>query len=293
MSDNKKYYYLKLKDNFFESDEIKILEQMKNGYKYSNLLLKLYLKSLKFNGALRLNEYIPYNIEMISAIVGMDIDTVKVAFEIYKQLKLIEILEDGTIYMLQIQNYIGKSSTEGDRKREYRKKIENQKSLPMGQMSDERPPEIEIEKDINIDIEIEIEKENKKAKKKKTSALDEIINTYTSNQLLKETLQDFLKMRKAQKKVMTDRALKTLLNKLDTLATTDEEKIERLEESICNCWLTVYPKKDFSNKNYKQESLDAKANKNYENLKKIMKEQQEHYEENVAKYMADCEEVPF
>ena len=135
--------------------------------------------------------------------------------------------------------------------------------------------------------------EKKKEKKKKSSGLDEIINNYTSNLDLKETLQDFLKMRKAQKKVMTDRALKTLLNKLDTLATTDEEKIDRLEESICNCWLTVYPKKDFNNKNYKQESLDTEANKNYENLKKIMKEQQEHYEENVAKYMADCEEVPF
>ena len=162
MSDNKKYYYLKLKDNFFESDEIKILEQMKNGYKYSNLLLKLYLKSLKFDGALRLNEYIPYNIEMISAIVGMDIDTVKVAFEIFKQLKLIEILEDGTIYMLQIQNYIGTSSTEGDRKREYRKRIESNKSLPVGQTSghlsgqksDIHPPEIEIEKEIELKIDI-------------------------------------------------------------------------------------------------------------------------------------------
>lgn len=89
--------------------------------------------------------------------------------------------------------------------------------------------------------------EKKKEKKKKTSSLDEIINNYTSNLDLKETLKDFLKMRKAQKKVMTDRALKTLLNKLDTLATTDEEKIERLEESICNCWLTVYPKKEYNN----------------------------------------------
>lgn len=170
MSDNKKYYYLKLKDNFFDSDEIKILEQMKNGYKYSNLLLKLYLKSLKFNGALRLNEYIPYNIEMISSIVGMDIDTVKVAFEIFKQLKLIEILEDGTIYMLQIQNYIGASSSEGDRKRAYRKRIESEKMLPTGQMSgqmsDVRPPEIEIEiekekeKEIKIDIKSILEKWN-------------------------------------------------------------------------------------------------------------------------------------
>ena len=95
--------------------------------------------------------------------------------------------------------------------------------------------------------------EKKKEKKKKTSGLDEIINTYTSNSELVETLQDFLKMRKAQKKVMTDRALKTLLNKLDTLATTDEEKIERLEESICNCWRTVYPKKNFNNKQKSKE----------------------------------------
>ena len=95
--------------------------------------------------------------------------------------------------------------------------------------------------------------EKKKEKKKKTSSLDEIINNYTSNLDLKETLKDFLKMRKAQKKVMTDRALKTLLNKLDTLATTDEEKIERLEESICNCWLTVYPKKEFNNKQKSKE----------------------------------------
>ena len=43
MSDNKKYYYLKLKEDFFDSPEIKVLESMPNGYKYSNLLLKLYL----------------------------------------------------------------------------------------------------------------------------------------------------------------------------------------------------------------------------------------------------------
>ena len=158
MSDNKKYYYLKLKDDFFERPEIKVLESMQNGYKYSNLLLKLYLKSLKFEGALRLNEYIPYSPEMISAIVGMDVDTVKVAFDIFKQLKLIEVLDSGTIYMLDIQNFIGKSSTEGDRKRAYRNKIDAEKNnllLPegqiSGQMSDERPPEIEIEKEIEKD----------------------------------------------------------------------------------------------------------------------------------------------
>ena len=102
MSDNKKYYYLKLKEDFFDSPEIKVLESMPNGYKYSNLLLKLYLKALRFDGALRLNKHTPYNVEMISAAVGMDIDTVRVAFDLFEKLKLVEILNDGTIYMPEI-----------------------------------------------------------------------------------------------------------------------------------------------------------------------------------------------
>ena len=164
MSDNKKYYYLKLKEDFFDSAEIKVLEAMPNGYKYSNLLIKLYLKSLKFEGALRLNEFIPYNLQMISAIVGMDIDTVKVAFDIFKQLKLIEILDDGTIYMLEIQNFIGKSTTEADRKRKYRAKIEAEKKKKLlesgdGQMSDKNPPETEQEIETEIEQEIEIQQQ--------------------------------------------------------------------------------------------------------------------------------------
>lgn len=46
MADNRKYYYLKLKENFFDSDSIVLLEDMKDGILYSNILLKLYLKSL-------------------------------------------------------------------------------------------------------------------------------------------------------------------------------------------------------------------------------------------------------
>ena len=47
MSDNRKYYYLKLKENYFDDDSIVLLESMQDGVLYSNILLKLYLKSLK------------------------------------------------------------------------------------------------------------------------------------------------------------------------------------------------------------------------------------------------------
>lgn len=47
MADNRKYYYLKLKESYFDDDAIVLLESMPDGILYSNILLKLYLKSLK------------------------------------------------------------------------------------------------------------------------------------------------------------------------------------------------------------------------------------------------------
>ena len=68
MADNRKYYYLKLKENFFDSDSILLLEDMKDGILYSNILLKLYLKSLKNGGKLQLDEHIPYTAQMIATL---------------------------------------------------------------------------------------------------------------------------------------------------------------------------------------------------------------------------------
>ena len=160
MSDNKKYYYLRLKDNFFDSDELKILESMKDGYLYSNILLKLYLRSLKNDGKLVVNDRIPYNAEMLASVTGHQIGTVKQALSIFKDLGLIDVLENGAIYMLDIQNFIGKGSSEADRKREYRQRIETDRTnvqTNLRQISEKSPPEIEIELEKEIKIEKEID----------------------------------------------------------------------------------------------------------------------------------------
>ena len=70
MADNKKYYYLKLKDNFFDSDEMIILESMPDGYIYSNILLKLYLRSLKYQGRLMFNDKIPFNSTIVVGVIA-------------------------------------------------------------------------------------------------------------------------------------------------------------------------------------------------------------------------------
>ena len=159
MADNRKYYYLKLKESFFDGDSIVLLESMPDGILFSNILMKLYLKSLKNGGKLQLDEHIPYTAQMIATLTRHQIGTVERAIKVFLQLGLVEQLDGGLLYMTDIELMIGQSSTEGERKRAARR--ENRALLPqrtnVGHLSDIRPPEIEKE----IDIEIEKEGERK------------------------------------------------------------------------------------------------------------------------------------
>ena len=125
MSDNKKYYYLKLKEDFFTSETITLLESMKDGVLYSNILLKLYLMSLKNNGKMIFRDNIPYTTEMIATITRHQVGTVERAIKVF--LELINQLADNILYMADIELFIGKSSTEGEGKRKAR--LENQEKI--------------------------------------------------------------------------------------------------------------------------------------------------------------------
>ena len=157
MADNRKYYYLKLKESYFDDDAIVLLESMPDGILYSNILFKLYLKSLKNGGKLQLDENIPYTAQMIATLIRQQVGTVERALGIFQQLGLVEQLHGGLLYMTDIELMIGQSSTEAERKRAAR--LAN-KALPPprtngGHLSDIRPPEIELEKEIEIEKERE------------------------------------------------------------------------------------------------------------------------------------------
>lgn len=126
MSTNKKYFYMRLKEDFFRSPELIAVESMPNGYLYSNILLKLYLLSLRGNGRIMAGT-IPYSPEMIARATGHDCETVNDAIAIFSDVGLIEKLDSGAIYMLDIQNFIGESSTEADRQRDYQRKIKEER----------------------------------------------------------------------------------------------------------------------------------------------------------------------
>ncbi len=164
MSNNKKYYYLKLKETFFNSDEIILIESMQDGMLFSNILLKLYLLSLKFNGYLRLNENMNYTAQMIATLTRHEIGTVERALRVFYEFGLIVSTADGSIYMADIEGMVGESSTEADRKRLSRANANKGQPADIcpqnvQALSENRPPEIEIEKETDIKTEIDLDRE--------------------------------------------------------------------------------------------------------------------------------------
>nr|DAF76755.1 MAG TPA: replisome organizer protein [Caudoviricetes sp.] len=91
--------------------------------------------------------------------------------------------------------------------------------------------------------------------KKRKSEIDALIDEYTNNIDLKNNLYEFVKMRKGIKAAITTVGLKRLLNKLNTLANTDNDKIKILDNSIMNSWKGIFPlKSDFNKHNDKNKT---------------------------------------
>ena len=161
---NEKFYWFKLKEDFFKRHDIKIIKAMPNGKDYVIFYLQLLCESLAHNGNLRFNDTIPYNEEMLSIITDTNIDVVRSAMKLLKELRLIEILDDQTIYMTTLKNMIG-STTQGAAKKQEQIARRKAKQLEGGTKVENIPPEIEIEQDIEIDIEIDTELEQEKKSK--------------------------------------------------------------------------------------------------------------------------------
>lgn len=98
----------------------------------------------------------------------------------------------------------------------------------------------------NIDINNINNINNNKKERKKTS-YDEILNSMIEDDDVKNTICDYIKMRKLIKKPMTDRALTMLINKLYKLSNNKQIQIKILEQSILKNWTDIYPYKEENN----------------------------------------------
>lgn len=158
---NKKYFWLKLKEDFFEEDTIAWIEEQQNGKEYSLFYLKLCLKSLKSNGVLIRNVgqmLIPYDAKMLSKLTNTEFDTVVVAMELFKQIGLVTVLENGEIFLPQLENMVGSESKWAKYKRKDNKleKLQSDSNdtpkLLQTEIEQEKEQEKESEKKKELDL---------------------------------------------------------------------------------------------------------------------------------------------
>lgn len=110
-------------------------------------------------------------------------------------------------------------------------------------LSDTKVRNVRALPDINTDINTD---NNNKKERKKTS-YDEILNSMVEDEEVKNSIYEFIKMRKLIKKPMTDRALTMLINKLEKLSSDKDIQIKILEQSILKNWTDIYPYKEENN----------------------------------------------
>lgn len=130
---------------------------MPNGKDYILFYLKLLLESVDHEGSLRFSDIIPYNEEMLSVVTNTNIDIVRSAMKLFVDLNMIQVLEDRTIYMNEVDRLIGSESWSADRVRRHREK---QRLLQCNTTVTSCNEEIDIEIDIDKEIDNNIVSQN-------------------------------------------------------------------------------------------------------------------------------------
>ena len=127
----KKKYWLKLDKDFLKSPQMKVIKNMPNGKDYIIFYLSLMLESVETVGHLRFTSLVPYNAEMLASVTDTNVDIVKTAIEVFCNLGMMQIFDDGTIFMTEVPKMTGKECESAERVRKYRlkQKEENTKML--------------------------------------------------------------------------------------------------------------------------------------------------------------------
>lgn len=159
MAVNKKYYWLKLKNDFFNQKIIKKLRKIAGGDTYTIIYLKMQLASIQNNGRLVFEGVESTFAEELALELDEDLENVNVTLAYLQANKLIEIVEDDEYLLTAVPDVIGSETRDAERKRLSRAKQKVDNVRMLSEVVPKCPTE--KEKDIELDIDIEKSKDNK------------------------------------------------------------------------------------------------------------------------------------
>lgn len=157
----KRYYWLKLKEDFFDKKLIKKLRSVAGGDTYTIIYLKMQLKSINNEGILTYEGIEDTFAEELALDIDEDVENVKMTLAYLQRYNMIEQVSSENFLLNEVLDCIGSETDSAERKREQRKRESERKALESGQMSTLCPPKCDnvttesrtshIEKDIDRD----------------------------------------------------------------------------------------------------------------------------------------------
>ena len=159
MADEKRYFWLKFKEDFFRSKRIKKLKKEAKGDTYLVIYLKMQLLSLKTGGQLTYSQLEDSFAEELALDIDEKVEDVKFTISYLSKCGLLETEDNITFFMPFVLENLGSETAAAQRSREYRAKKtvlqcnNNETAMQQQCTKSEQKP------NVDIDIELEIDKD--------------------------------------------------------------------------------------------------------------------------------------
>ena len=247
-----KVEWIKLYISMFENNsKINALRRLDNGDEI--VLIWIMLLTLagrcNANGAIFIREGLPYNVNGLAYDLRVDEDILTYSLMALQDNGMIEILSDLPLADMVVVNWEKYQSTERLAEIREQSKLRKRKERERKKQQSEechatvtRQSQASHATDKDIDIRERIETKNNK--NNKGAGFAAVFEKLRVSSQLRSVLLDFIQMRKANKRPVTDKALELLITKLYKLSTDDEAmQIAIVNQSIENGWQGIYPLK--------------------------------------------------
>lgn len=188
---NKKYFWFKLKEDFFQSKEIKMIRKLPSGADILIVLLKLQLKSLSTNGIIEIDGLCDSIEDEISVIIDEDINLIKLSLAALRRFDLISLVDTKDIKMLLHNELVGSETASTIRSRKSRELSKKEEKALLSNTN---------ATNCNTDIEIDIEKEKELYIENRNSILDKTLLNKFINEVINITGNSLNSVEKAIKK---------------------------------------------------------------------------------------------
>ena len=152
---------------------------------------------------------------------------------------MVEVLDNGAIYMMDIQNFIGQSSTEADRQRKYYRRIQDEKKLSGSQTPEALIPEMQEPEQEKPPVEKPPKPKKATVKKEDTMQLYErLAPDYALGGEIREKMREWCTYKIERKEGYKEQGMKSLLRQVEKkVAEFGEGRVcDLIEECMSNNW---------------------------------------------------------